>query len=188
MEHRFIMSVKDFLLQLESKVTKIKLVRFFILFPLRLTNLILWFWGRLRFSTLVLDRGVGCVCHWNTELKYPENLHLGDEVIIGVNVVLGAHSPIYMGNRVRISKGVQIETAKLDFLSPPPYQHQSKPIFIDEGVWIGTNSLILGGVRIGKNSIIGAGSVVTRDVPPRTLVVGVPAKVIKQLPSFNKEL
>ena len=58
----------------------------------------------------------------------------------------------------------------------------SKPIIIKDDVWIGMNCIILKGVTIGEGAIVGAGSVVTKDVPPWTLVAGNPAKVIKSLP------
>jgi acetyltransferase-like isoleucine patch superfamily enzyme len=172
----------------EKVITSFKLVHWLVLIPAILLNRILWLWGRLRFSSLVPNRGLGCVCHWNADLKYPKNIVLGDNVVIGVNASLGAHSPIYIGDRVRISKDVQIETAGLDILSgPPPYRHQSKPIFIDEGAWIGTRSIVLGGVHIGAYAVVAAGSVVSRDVPPRTLVAGMPARVIRQLPDFEQD-
>lgn len=56
-----------------------------------------------------------------------------------------------------------------------------KPVVVGKNVWIGSNSTILQGVTIGDGSIVGAGSVVTKDVPPNTVVVGNPAKVIKTL-------
>jgi maltose O-acetyltransferase len=176
------------LLKMEKALAGLNLFRWIVLTPSILVKKSLWLWGRLRFSALVRNRGLGCVCHWNVDLKYPENLTLGDDVIIGVNASIGAHSPINIGHRVRISKDVQIETAGLDFLSgPAPYRHQSKPIFIEDGAWIGTRSIILGGVRIGAHAVVAAGSIVTRDVPPRTLVAGIPAKVLRQLPNFDQE-
>lgn len=57
----------------------------------------------------------------------------------------------------------------------------AKPVSIDDGCWIGASSTILGGVRIGAGSVVAAGSIVTTDVPPGTLVGGVPAKVKKTL-------
>lgn len=181
-------NVKKRVLILERLLSGTTLVRWLLLAPSLALSKLLWVWGRLRFSALVRQRGLGCVCHWNVNLKYPENLVLGDDVVIGVNASLGAHSPIHIGHRVRISKDVQIETAGLDFLSgPPPYQHQSKPIIIEDGVWIGTRSMVLGGVRIGAHAVIAAGSIVTRDVPPRTLVAGMPAKVIRKLSHFVQE-
>ncbi|OYU31446.1 MAG: acetyltransferase [Comamonadaceae bacterium PBBC2] len=180
--------MRDKLLQFEKKFSGLKFISLLILTPAIFLQRVLWLWGRLRFSALVRNRGHGCVCHWNADLKYPENLVLGDDVVIGVNASLGAHSPIHIGHRVRISKDVQIETAGLDFLSgPPPYRHMSKPIFIEEGVWIGTRSIVLGGVRIGAHSVVAAGSIVTRDVPPRTLVAGMPAKVLRQLPDLRRD-
>jgi acetyltransferase-like isoleucine patch superfamily enzyme len=182
------MSIKSKLQRVEFIFTGFTLVRWIILLPGDLFRRALWFWGRLRFSVLVRDRGLGCVCHWGVDLKYPDNLHLGQNVVIGVNASLGAHSPIHIGDQVRISKEVQIETAGLDFLAgPPPYAHASKPIVIEQGVWIGTRAIILGGVRLGAYSVVAAGSLVTRDVPARTLVGGVPARVLKDLSNKSDE-
>jgi maltose O-acetyltransferase len=56
---------------------------------------------------------------------------------------------------------------------------EKKPVIIEDNVWIGYRVIILPGVRVGRNAIIGAGAVVTKDVPPYAIVGGVPAKVIK---------
>ncbi|MHB1669337.1 sugar O-acetyltransferase [Thiomonas sp.] len=58
---------------------------------------------------------------------------------------------------------------------------EAKPIIIQRNVWIATGATILGGVTVGENSVVGAGAVVTKDVPPNTLVAGVPATVIRSL-------
>lgn len=63
--------------------------------------------------------------------------------------------------------------------------HKIAPVIIKKGAWIGVNSVILPGVTIGKNSIVAAGSVVTKDVPPYTIVGGVTAKEIKKIPFKN---
>ena len=140
-----------------------------------------WLWGRLRFAAMVRNKGLGCVCHWSAELKYPENLVLGERVVIGVNVTLGAHSTIRLDDHVRISKDVVIETAGLDFsTATPPYKHISAPITVGEGAWIGTRSIILGGVTIGRHAVVAAGSVVTKDVPEGAIVAGIPARVIRR--------
>lgn len=140
---------------------------------------VLWLWGRLRFGVLVKNRGLGCVCHWTTDLKYPGNIFLGEKVVIGVFNSLGAHSPIHIGNFVHLSRDVHLETAGLDFNHKfPPYIHQSQPIKIDDGVWIGCRATVLGGVHIGEYAVIAAGSVVTNDVPAYAIVGGVPARVI----------
>ncbi|MBP9873243.1 MAG: hypothetical protein KBC60_04350 [Haliscomenobacter sp.] len=58
----------------------------------------------------------------------------------------------------------------------------SKPVILEDHVWLATRSMVLKGVRIGKGAVVAAGAVVTKDVPPYTVVAGVPAKVIKHLP------
>ena len=139
---------------------------------------LIWIIGRIHFGLKVQDRGLGCVCHWSAEIKYPHNISLGNKVIIGKSVTLGAKEKITLGDHVRLSKGVVIETGYLDFGNGnmPPYSHLAKPIFLEEGVWVGANSIILAGVKIGKNAVVGAGSVVTKDVPSGCIVGGVPAK------------
>ncbi len=120
-------------------------------------------------------------CHWSVEIKSPENITLGEEVRIGRDCVLGAMRPIHLGDHVHLSRGVTIETAGLDFSArQPPYEHTGSPIHIADGVWIGTRSIVLGGVTIGENAVVAAGSVVTRDVPAGAVVGGVPAKVISR--------
>ncbi len=171
--------MKHALLRIERSVWSFGPVRLLISALDATARRLLWLWGRARFGALVPHRGEGCVCHWNADLKYPQNLRLGDGVVIGVDVALGAHSPIRIGHRVRISKEVVIETAGLDFSAlTPPYTHTSAPIDIGEGVWIGTRAMILGGVSIGEFSIVAAGAVVTKSMPARSIVAGIPARVI----------
>ena len=62
-------------------------------------------------------------------------------------------------------------------LERPP----SKPIIVEDNVWIGARVIVMAGVTVGEDSCVGAGSVVTSDVPPRTLAAGVPARVIREL-------
>jgi acetyltransferase-like isoleucine patch superfamily enzyme len=99
-----------------------------------------------------------------------------------VNVSIGAASRVRIGDQVRISRDVMIETAGLDFETlAPPYLHISSPINIERGVWIGARALILGGVTVGEYCVIAAGSVVTKTVPPFSLVAGVPATVVRRI-------
>lgn len=176
--------MKDALLKIERVVLRSQV--FFPLVWLIETTFrrLLWAWGRIRFGTLVQNRGLGCVCHWTVELKYPGNLTLGDRVIIGTHVSIGAHSPIHLDSHVRISTGVQLETASLDFADgTPPYSHVSAPIRVHEGAWIGSQAIILGGVTIGRHAVVAAGAIVTKDVPDHAVVAGMPAKVVKVLQS-----
>ncbi|MGF6230229.1 acetyltransferase-like isoleucine patch superfamily enzyme [Inquilinus ginsengisoli] len=118
-----------------------------------------------------------CFCHWSAEVKYPERVRLGRGVIIGPGCTIGAASPIRLGDHVHLSKGVHVETAGLDFSAPLPYPHVHKPITIGDGVWIGADAIILGGVTIGAGSVVGAGAVVSKDVPARSIVTGQPMLV-----------
>lgn len=65
---------------------------------------------------------------------------------------------------------------------PPRPEIKTKPVIIEDDVWIGMGAVILKGVRIGKGSIVAAGAIVTRDVPPNSIVAGNPATIVKQIP------
>lgn len=135
-------------------------------------------WSSLRFKALVRGARGPNACHWTTEIKYPDNIHLGAHVAIGPGCTLGAMSPITIGSYVRISKGAVIETAGLDLSTGRPHQHRAKPIVIQDGAWIGSNAIVLGGVTIGENAIIGAGAVVTRDVAANAIIVGAATRTL----------
>ncbi|SDN36746.1 DapH/DapD/GlmU-related protein [Afipia sp. GAS231] len=111
-------------------------------------------------------------CHWSVTVKNAENIRLGQGVVIGPKCTLGATGGITLGDHVRLSEGVMIESAGLDFTRDPPYPHVHRPIFIEEGVWIGAHAVILAGVTVGARSIVGAGAVVSRSVPADTIVAG----------------
>ena len=135
-----------------------------------------WFKSHLKMRSLIKSVGRKSFCHWTTEIKFGKNISIGYHTSIGPYSCIGAMSPVTIGSYVRISRGVVIETAGLNLLVPPPYPHISKPIIIEDGVWIASNAIILGGVRIGANSIIGAGAVVTKNVEAGSIVVGQAAR------------
>ena len=89
-----------------------------------------------------------------------------------------------IGNDVIFGPGVYLFSENHNFDNPDlPVSSQGetrKGVMIDDGVWIGTRAVILDGVKIGRNSIVAAGSVVNKDVPPYAIVAGVPAKIIKE--------
>ena len=85
---------------------------------------------------------------------------------------------ITIGENAAIAGGVVIRDSDDHSIVSHPYQ-MTKPVVIGNHVWIGENAMILKGVHIGDGSIVGAGSVVTKDVPPNSLVAGVPARVIR---------
>jgi acetyltransferase-like isoleucine patch superfamily enzyme len=117
------------------------------------------------------------VCHTSVTVKYPDRITCGEGVVIGPKSTLGAAGGITLGDRVRLSEGVMIETAGLDFTKPAPYVHIARGIHIEADVWIGARAVVLAGVRIGQGAIIGAGVVVSRDVPAGAIVVGQPPTI-----------
>ena len=116
--------------------------------------------------------------------RYYSKLEVGDDCYFGRELFLDLQDRIVIEDQVTISHRVMILThtdagnspLKDDFV--PTAQG---PVFIRKGAYIGANVTILQGVEIGESSIVGAGAVVTRSVPPASVVAGVPAKVVKTL-------
>ncbi len=140
--------------------------------------------SRARFAALAPQASRDCVLHWSTEVKYPDRIVWGKRVIVGPGGTLGAAGGIRLGDHVRLSKGVVVETAGLDFSHPLPYPHVVKPITLEDGVWVGARAIILSGVTVGRGSVIGAGAVIARDIPPFTIVTGQP---VRQKPAQGRD-
>ena len=109
------------------------------------------------------------------------NLKIGDGSRIGHWVTLNLSDKITIGRNTHVSGGVMIHTSSLYVSEVPRMRHYTQQVVIGDNVWVASNAIILPGTKIGDNSVVAAGSVVTRDVPPNTLVGGVPAKIIKNL-------
>lgn len=110
------------------------------------------------------------------------SVDIGKHTIIGMsNVIIG---PATIGNNVMLAQHIVVSGLNHGYedvhISPRQQKEICKPVYISDDVWIGANSVITPGVRIGKHAIIGAGSVVTKDVPDYAVAVGNPAKVIKK--------
>ena len=112
---------------------------------------------------------------------YGYNIYLGKEVMVNFNCVFLDVCPIIIGDYTLIGPNPQIYTAchSLDYKERQENKEFGKPVRIGDHVWIGGNVTILPGVSIGDHSIIGAGSVVTKDIPANVIAVGNPCKVIK---------
>lgn len=109
-------------------------------------------------------------------------LRVGDNTVLGYQLQITVGCDVTIGNNVLIAGGVCIFSIDQHKSNPgerhlPPLQESSKPIMIEDNVWIAENCIILRGVVVGKNSIIASGSVVTQKVPPNSLVIGNPARV-----------
>ena len=110
------------------------------------------------------------------------DIRVGRNVFINQNCTLYDLGGVDIGDDVMIGPNVSIITTGHPL---EPSQRRAavtaKPIVIERNVWIAAGATIIGGVTVGENSVVAAGAVVTRDVPPNTLVAGVPAKVVRSL-------
>lgn len=129
---------------------------------------------------------------------YGQHISIGNNVIININCTFVDCNKITIGNNVLIASNVQIYTAThpvnisdrlLDnwsYNNPHAFFNTyALPVTIEDNVWIGGGVIILPGVTIGKNSVIGAGSVVNKSIPPNSLAVGNPCKVIRKINNKN---
>jgi acetyltransferase-like isoleucine patch superfamily enzyme len=132
----------------------------------------------IQFGTHIFISPYVCIQGW-----WKGQVTIGDNVWIGSNVFMDGKDLTLVGE-IGIGPGVTFinsqHTGRPVDLAVFRTDHVVEPIVIQRGVDIGANSVILSGVTVGENSIIGAGSVVNRDVPPYTIVAGVPAKVIRR--------
>lgn len=123
----------------------------------------------------IVDKG--CVVY----VGKGKNLSVGSQTYISSNVKILAHDNISIGKNCMIASGVQIFAGD----GHPIYQNGAcinpdAPVVLEDNVWLGSRALILKGVTVGKGSIVAAGAVVTKDVPPHSIAAGNPSKIIKQ--------
>ena len=126
-----------------------------------------------------LDEGFGLFPPFYTDCG--RNIHIEKNVFINSGCKFQDQGGVYIGENSLIGHNVILATLNHDM---DPYHRADlhpKPIHIGKRVWIGSGSMILPGITIGDNSIVGAGSVVTKDVPPNVIVAGNPAKFIKNI-------
>jgi len=113
---------------------------------------------------------------------YGLNITVGQAVFIGYGCAFTGHAAISIADGVMIAHKVNLVTAGHPVEPDRRKAHiTAEPITIEAGVWIGAAATVLQGVRIGADSVVAAGAVVTRDVPAGTLVAGVPATVLRLL-------
>ena len=116
------------------------------------------------------------------------NNAVGD-VIIGDHTRIGLHNtiigPVDIGNHVNLAQGITVTALNHNFSDTNKRIDEqgvsTNPVTIEDDVWVGANAVILPGVTIGEHCVVAAGAIVTKDVPPHSLVAGVPAKVIKNI-------
>ena len=108
---------------------------------------------------------------------------IGDDTRVGIhNTIIG---PVTIGSHVNLAQGITVTALNHNFdNSDKRIDEQgvsTSQVVIGDDVWIGANAVVLPGVTIGTHSIVAAGAVVTKDVPPHSLVAGIPAKIIKKI-------
>ena len=140
----------------------------------------------LRLAGMRVGRGVRIWSGINlSPIGYASNLHIGRGTFINVNLrcAVPRQGLVVIGENCAIGPNVAFECFHHNLAWSPDkgWGGQAEPIKVEDRVWIGARSIILGGVTIGQGSVIAAGAVVTRDVAPYTLVGGVPARAIRQL-------
>ena len=156
------------------------------------------FWCKIRrrlrryyLSCVLGAMGKDCSVSDGVIITDPEYTFIGNRVSINEGVILltfNNDSTISIGNDVTISYGVNVITGGLNIYNGlNRNKHIVAPVVIEDNTWIGAKVIILSGVTIGKGSVVAAGSVVNQDVPPNSLVAGVPAKVVKTLAMEEQE-
>lgn len=114
---------------------------------------------------------------------YGRNIRFGERVYFNFNCVILDVAPVTIGHRVLFGPAVQVYTAghPMDAVERGSGVEWGKPITIGDDVWIGGGAILCPGVTIGARSVIGAGSVVTRDVPAGVFAAGNPCRVVKPI-------
>src|SRR5205814_1156385 len=110
-------------------------------------------------------------------------LEVGANTYIGPHCVLGAAGGIRLGSDVTLGAYVQLLAENHEFTDPNvPINQQGvsrRGIVVEDGCWLGNSAIVLDGIRVGRRAVVGAGSVVTHDVPPGAVVAGNPARLIR---------
>jgi maltose O-acetyltransferase len=114
---------------------------------------------------------------------YGWNISIGSDTFLNFNVVILDCAPVTIGERCQVAPGVQLLAADHPREAEPRGRgrESAAPISVGPNVWLGGAAIVCPGVTIGENSVIGAGSVVTRDVPPNVVAAGNPCRVIREL-------
>lgn len=118
---------------------------------------------------------------------FGQNLHVGNHVFFNSNCCIQDQGGVWIGDSTLIGHHVVIATLNHD-LDPDRREFlHAAPVHIGKQVWIGSNATILPGVTIGDGAVVAAGAVVTKDVPPLTVVGGIPAKIMKEIPKSTRK-
>ena len=123
--------------------------------------------------------GVGVNLKPSINVKYPWKLEIGDNSWIGENVWLDTLASVKIGKNCCVSQGVYFCTGNHDW-SDQKFKLIVKPIIIEDGAWVGAQSILLPGITLGNHSILSAGCVISHNTSPYTIYAGNPAKVVRK--------
>lgn len=138
--------------------------------------------------TLLAHLGTDCIVHSPFRCDFGDRISIGDRFVGNFNLTILDEASVTIGDRVFIGPNVGLYTVTHALL---PDQRadgvmRARPIVIEDDVWLGGHTVVLPGVRIGTGSVVGAGSVVTRDIPPRTLACGNPCRPLRLLTEADR--
>ncbi|MGA3406438.1 MAG: DapH/DapD/GlmU-related protein [Candidatus Bathyarchaeia archaeon] len=127
---------------------------------------------------------------WGGSRFQGNNVEIGARCFVNRNCYFEGTARVVIGDDVEIGHGVTIITTihEIGDTNRRSGEASAKAVIIESGCWVGANVTILPGVTIGKGVVVGAGSVVTRNTPDNVLIVGVPAKILRELPAASVPL
>lgn len=133
--------------------------------------------------TFVAKLDEGAMINSPFYMEFANHLEMGVNSFINYDCIMLNNAMVKLGDNVLVGPKVSFYTAihPIDAKQREQWLVYAKPITVEDNVWIGGSATILGGVIIGKNAIVGAGAVVTKDVEPNTIVVGNPARVLRKI-------
>jgi len=108
------------------------------------------------------------------------HLEVGDRVLINFGTSVVASNHVKIGNQVLIGTHVMIMDCDFHRVEDKSWDTSGRPVILEDRCWLGNRSIVLKGVTVGHDAVVAAGSVVAKDVPPRTVVAGNPARVVRQ--------
>ena len=134
-------------------------------------------------KTFVAKLDEGAMINSPFYMEFANHLEMGVNSFINYDCIMLNNAMVKLGDNVLVGPKVSFYTAihPIDAKQREQWLVYAKPITVEDNVWIGGSATILGGVTIGKNAIVGAGAVVTKDVEPNTIVVGNPARVLRKI-------
>lgn len=135
------------------------------------------------FEDLLAEVGAGTFIRTPFYCDYGDGISISARAFVNFNCTMLDGAPISIGDECLLASGVQLITASHP-VDPVPRRaawEQALPITIGDGVWLGAGAIVCPGVSIGENSVIGAGSVVTRDIPSGVVAYGNPARVAREV-------